>query len=322
MFLICIESSHSRGLGHLYRSLTLAEQLRSRGGPVLFLVNDDETSRAIIAARGFDHKIYDLGAMAGSWEAAVIAASPSAKVWVDDRLDTTTEHAAAVAAAGLKAVTFDDRGPGAALAELNISALIFEGIGTLLGKRVLAGPEYLVLNPEIARFRRHRTEIGSILVTLGGADTYGVSVGVAAWLAETDLSATVVTGPAFWHGAQLAEAIAAARPGQIMHKNSVPSLAAEMSQHDLAITGGGLTPFEAAGAGLPAIVIANELFEIPVGQAFERLGAGRFAGHHADFDLGMIGAALPIAAMSEAALRAVDLGGAGRVADAIWELAQ
>jgi spore coat polysaccharide biosynthesis predicted glycosyltransferase SpsG len=95
-----------------------------------------------------------------------------------------------------------------------------------------------------------------------------------------------------------------------------------MSQHDLAITGGGLTPFEAAGAGLPCVVIANERFEIPVGQAFERLGAGRFAGYHTEFDLGMIGPSLPLASMSEAALQAVDLGGAGRVADAIWELAR
>ena len=41
-------------------------------------------------------------------------------------------------------------------------------------------------------------------------------------------------------------------------------MAEEMSRHDLAVTGGGMTPFEANAAGLPCIVVANETFEIQV----------------------------------------------------------
>lgn len=322
MFILCIETSHARGLGHLYRSLTLAEELRRRGVKILFLINEHEPSLKIVRGRDFDFRTYDLAAKPGSWERGLLEEISGAALWINDRLDTTTEHAEAVKEAGLALVTFDDRGEGAALAGLNVSALVFEDVDLLKGARVLTGPAYAVLNPEIETYRRRRDRLGSILVTLGGADTYGVTVSVARWLSTAKHAATIITGPAFQHEDELAAVIAGVPGGLLTHKSGVASLAREMSYHDLAITGGGLTPFEAAAGGLPSIVIANEMFEVPVGMALQRMGASIFAGYHRNVDFDGIDLSLPIAQMSEGALSALDLKGVARVADLLGEISQ
>lgn len=319
MLIFCIESSHSRGLGHLYRSLTLAEEFRRRGLQTLFLVNDHPQSLKIINDRRFEFRTYDLCSEPGSWEPGILAMVPEASIWVNDRLDTKAAHAATVQDAGLRLVTFDDRGDGAALAALNISALIFEDLTHLKGAKVLTGPAYAVLNPEIEKYRRRRVGLSSVLVTLGGADTYGVTISVARWLSAARQAATIITGPAFAHGNELSQVVASAPDGLLTHKSVVPSLAHEMSYHDLAITGGGLTPFEAAAGGLPSIVIANEKFEVPVGMELQRMGTSIFAGYHRNVDFRSIPLQLPIAQMSDTALALMDLKGVTRVADLVEE---
>ncbi|ANP88487.1 PseG/SpsG family protein [Rhizobium leguminosarum] len=320
MFVFCIESSHARGMGHLFRSLTLATELRSRGHSIRFLANDHPNSLRIIQERGFDVALYDLAAVTG-WEDGFVDVGVLSPIWINDRLNTRRSHSETIKRLGAKLVTFDDRGDGAELADMNICALLFEKTEDLKGKDVRLGVEYMILNPEIAAYRRIRQSLASILVTLGGADTYGVTVRVAKWLTSKSFPVTIVTGPSFQHMAELEGVVATAAPGQFKLLNQVPSLAAEMHGHDLAITGGGVTPFEACAAGLPCVVIANEPFEIPVGRALEELGAAFFAGHHSAFDLGILEKAIPIKSMSETAMAKVDLGGVGRVADLLERLA-
>ena len=94
----------------------------------------------------------------------------------------------------------------------------------------------------------------------------------------------------------------------------------EYSHHDLAITGGGITPFEANASGLPCVVIANELFEIPVGIALQKLGGSLFVGHHESLLLPLFGADLPLEEMSRDGLRNIGLQGTQRVIDELLEL--
>ncbi|ACI53713.1 putative glycosyltransferase spore coat polysaccharide biosynthesis protein [Rhizobium leguminosarum bv. trifolii WSM2304] len=321
MFVFCIESSHARGMGHLFRSLTLATELRSRGHSVRFAANDHPNSLRIIRERGFDVALYDLAAVTGWEEGLVDPTTVPSPIWINDRLDTRRPHSETIKRLGAKLVTFDDRGDGAELADMNICALLFEKTEDLKGEDIRLGVEYMILNPEIERYRRVRQSLASILVTLGGADTYGVTVRVAKWLSSKPFPVTIVTGPSFQHMAELEEVVSTAEPDRFKLLNQVPSLAAEMYGHDLAITGGGVTPFEACAAGLPCVVIANEPFEIPVGRALEGLGAAFFAGHHSEFDLGILEKAIPIRSMSETAMTKVDLGGVGRIAALLERLA-
>ena len=60
MFAICIESSHKRGLGHLFRSLILANHLRSKGYDVKFVLNNNQFSCNKISYEGFDFEAREI----------------------------------------------------------------------------------------------------------------------------------------------------------------------------------------------------------------------------------------------------------------------
>ncbi|MDH5666799.1 MAG: hypothetical protein OEY86_02160 [Nitrospira sp.] len=302
-------------MGHFYRALNLADGLAKAGLEYTFFLNDHTPSRQILVARGVPHRVVDLEDLSGNWEASLIQ-QHGITLWVNDRLDTDVRHAEHVKAAGVPLVTFDDRGTGAVLADLHVAALAFDPQESLAGARVLRGADYLILNPQITDHTRVRKQCSSILVTLGGSDTYGVTVKVVELLKEMGLTATVVAGPAFMHMALLDDVLTEG----FTVKRGVPSMVEEFYRHDLAITGGGITPFEANASGLPCIVIANEFFEIPVGMALEKLGGSRFAGHHEALSLPLFSTDLGLEYMSQAGMRNIGLQGTQRVVSELTDL--
>lgn len=312
---ICVEASHQRGMGHLFRVLNLCETLVERRIPFRIFSNPDEASQALLAGRKLAFDLVPFEDGRNDWQAQLISRY-GISLWLDDRLNTDSSHAIQVKNCGIPLVTFDDRGSGAALSDLNVMALAFEEAELLQGKKVLQGPRYLVLNREIEKYRRLRKQAGSIVVTLGGSDTYGVTVKVVRMLKAKGLGATVIVGPAFRHETELNDVL----DEGFTLKRSVPSLMEEFSHHDLAITGGGITPFEANASGLPCIVIANEDFEVAVGRGIAALGGAVFAGHFSAVDDSVFAGDLPIGKMSEAAMAHVDLLGASRVVDELEAL--
>jgi spore coat polysaccharide biosynthesis predicted glycosyltransferase SpsG len=302
-------------MGHFYRALNLADGLANAGLPYTLYLNDHAPSRQILVERGLPHRVVNLEDFTGNWEASLIR-QDGITLWLNDRLDTDIRHAEKIKAADIPLVTFDDRGTGAALADLHIAALAFDEQEQLAGARVLRGVDYLILNPQIGDYTRLRKQLSSILVTLGGSDTYGVTVRVVQILKEMNLTATIVIGPAFMHMNKLDEVLTEG----FTLKRGVPSMIEEFYRHDLAITGGGITPFEANASGLPCVVIANELFEIPVGKELQRLGGSIFAGHHGSLTSPLFGTDLPLEAMSRAGMHNIDLQGTQRVIGALLEL--
>jgi spore coat polysaccharide biosynthesis predicted glycosyltransferase SpsG len=315
MFGICVEASHQRGMGHLFRVLNLCEELRNRNIPFMIFTNHEDSSMSILEQRGLPFEVVTLGPENNDWQQSLIRKHGIA-LWIDDRLDTVLDHAGQVKSCGIPLVTFDDRGSGANLADLNVAALSFDEAESLQGERVLRGPGYLVLNQEIAGYKRLRTTQNSIVVSMGGSDTYGVTIKVIKLLQSAGQVATVIIGPAFLHEKELEDVLSAG----FLLKRSVPSLVEEFSHHDLAITGGGITPFEANAAGLPCVIIANEDFEIPVGMGIAKLGGAVFAGHHSAIQASVLSETLPIEAMSTLALQKIDLCGVARVVDEIENL--
>ena len=313
MLALCIEVSHARGMGHLFRALALAEALEIGGDTVHFCLNDFPPALDLLKSRLRAFTIVNLGQ--NGWEPLLIR-ERNVQVWINDRLDTGADHAAAVRGAGARLVTFDDRGAGAAAADLNIVAFPTTDQESLRGRRVLSGPQALVLDSAICRLRRRRTTLGSLVVSMGGSDTYGVTVEVVRALQKRHRQATVILGPGFAQE----EALAMHAGDDIRIKRNVPSLAEEFSAHDFAITAGGVTPCEANAAGLPCAIIATESWEERVGTVLEGLGGSLFAGQRQSIDFSFLDRALPVAVMSEAALRSVPCDGAQRVAREILAL--
>lgn len=315
MYAFCIESSHIRGMGHLYRALNLADALSDLGIHCKFFINDHEVSQRILISRKYSYETVDLSDLDSDWETDVII-KYKINLWINDRLDTDIQHAKRVKANNIPLVTFDDCGSGAEFCDLHIAALVLDNKKKLSGKTILRGIEYLVLNPEIYKYRRLRILHRKTIVTLGGSDTHGVTVKLVEFLAKHEKSATIVVGAGFEHNTELDKVLTK----NFEVKRNVPSLIQEFSSYDLAITGGGITAFEANASGLPCIIVANELFELPIGKDLESHGGAIFSGYHERIDFKSFIKELPISQMSQAAMDYVKLDGSHRVANAILNL--
>lgn len=319
MLAICIECSHKRGMGHLFRAMNLIYAVEKAGENYILLMNRDEAGETVLAQNGIVPIIVDLRDVLSDWEGRIIR-ERHVTVWLNDRLDTGAQTARHVKNKGIPLFTIDDMGEGAALADGNFASLIFENIDRIPGRQVYAGCEYLILNPAIERWRRRRSSVENIVVTLGGSDTYGVTLPVIAflknWCQENEgKRITILLGPGsvIWEQAQRA-----VEGTDFRIVSFVPSLMEFFAQFDLAVTGGGVTCLEAAACGLPCLVIANEPHEIQVGRYIERSGCGIFAGYFKEMHLERIHEMKDIASMSRRGMEKVSLSGAERICEILF----
>ncbi len=238
------------------------------------------------------------------------------KVWINDRLNTDVEHAKKIKRAGLRLATFDDVGSGATLADLHVAALANVRSELPAGKKTLIGVEYLTFPPEVSDLRRLRTKNKRWIVTLGGSDTHGATISVVKWLFARTIPATIVLGPAFAHDS----ALSSLDSENLIIKRGVPSLLKALADHDFAITGGGLTAFEAAVLGVPTAIVANEPWEVKHAMYLQSLGCSVFAGTHDQINLDVLGQTMDFESMREAALNSFMPDGAYRVVESLCNL--
>lgn len=227
MYAICVESSHQRGMGHFYRALNFIDYLSGCGLETVLLINNHKPSLSILKESEIRYVVVDLLDHDSGWEQDIVA-QYSTEVWINDRLDTDYQHAQTVKQTGVKLVTFDDRGKGATVVDLHFAPLIFDDTEILEGKKICRGTDYLILNREIDQYRHLRQHQDSVIVTLGGSDTYGATLKVVNILASSGRSMTVVAGPAFEHKSELMSLVT---PG-IKVVESVDSLIQYFSNFD------------------------------------------------------------------------------------------
>lgn len=281
-YVICLEASHQRGMGHLFRGLTLAEGLRSQGHAVHVVMNPDPRAMARAQESPFPLTLVDSLDGETDWERAVIAALEP-DWWINDRLHTTRRHAERVVQRGIRLASIDDHGTGADLARVVFLPMEPEPAETLENR--LYGPAYAVLNPLIAHMRS-RSDLGSparLLITLGGSDTYGVTPRVLEALGRvrSGTEVQVVLGPGFAHERELDEALRGS-PSEVTLHRQPAELIPLLAGADLIVCGGGVTLFEAAALGRPTLVVANEPHEEAIAQYLARHEACVPLGHHAE----------------------------------------
>ena len=272
MFAVCIESSHKRGMGHFYRALIILEYLQKVKERAVLVINRDPVSIQILDEKKILYEIVDYSDVTGNWERDLVC-KYQVDVWLLDKFETNVELARHVKNEKVILAAIDDCGEGASLADLHFCALLFQNIR---GKNVYSGKEYMILNPQIAQYKRERSALRKILVTLGGSDTYGVTVKVIRILKEKGYHADIIIGPNFQHRKQLRQVI----NDEFIVYDTVPSLIAKFYEYDLEITGGGVTVFEANASGLPCITIASELHEKDIAEYAQQFGGCIFAGYY------------------------------------------
>jgi len=305
-------------MGHLFRALNIAEYLRQQHTACAVFLNCDSRACSVLSSRQVHYETVDLADYQSDWESKLIA-KYDVRVWINDRLDTDTRHTRNVIKNNIALVTFDDRGSGAAQADINVAALLFTNRTQIKGARVLTGVEYLIVNKEIDKYKRVRKNCDNIIVTLGGSDTYGVTVRLAEILKDLGHKAVFHTGPSFEHDKQLRDVLG--DQGEIV--SNVPSLVKLFHEYDLAVTGGGVTPFEANAAGLPCLTVSCETHEADACRFLDKLGTSIYLGPGPDVTAESITAALETAEiekMSRRGMQYVTTDGIDRVFDQVRRL--
>ena len=277
------------GLGHLMRALSLAEALRDREGlGVCALLGvhpegDSVLARQVFEARKIPVMLKPPGITEEAFIADEIARTKAAALVIDIRTPLNRGTLEGFKARGTRIVAVDDSSDRRLAADLAIyppvpqpAKLDWSGF---TGER-MAGAECVLLSPLIARAVKERrawlAKAPRLLVSMGGSDPLHLTGTIAAACTRTlgdEMPIDVVVGPSVENVAELV-AWLKKLPGVVVHR-SPKNVAALYNQASLAIVSFGVTAYELAALGVPALYIALTEDHRESALAAEKLGFGR-----------------------------------------------
>jgi UDP-2,4-diacetamido-2,4,6-trideoxy-beta-L-altropyranose hydrolase len=247
------------GFGHLRRCLTLAAELKKPGAPpIRFWIDGDQQACDLAQDAGFEAH-------------PVSASEPGATAAFVDRtgVEVLVADSYAIAESAFSywrhrlrcLVVVDD------LADRFIDAdAVLNGSPNATALRyrtapncaLWLGPEYALLRPIFRGLPKHETTaaIGTVLVTLGGADPGGAMMSAVGAVKRALPAANldVVVGPLFGPVPQLDEMAREREPAVRVHRG-VEDMVPLMMRADIAVSGGGQTLYELAATGVPTVAI-------------------------------------------------------------------
>lgn len=244
-----------RGFGHLVRCLSLA---RALGVRPLLSVRGDANARETALALGGD-------VLADDGMGVLIAMQPDVVVIDDPVAADARRWMAAARRIGALVVTIHDLGLGAAGADLVIDGSVTRNMPRSAGRRALTGSRFAVLDPRLAEMRREPQQLRRVLIALGGGPHADMAEQIAQTIVATDAYAQVRVAGGFVNSLRRHHPrITWVRPR---------GLAPELAKAQVAVVGGGVSLYEAAAMGVPAVGVPVVKAQEATVLAFARRGA-------------------------------------------------
>ena len=283
MIALGIESSNSRGMGHLFRSLLYVEYFKSHNIDFVYLINDDNKSIMVLKQKNIQYEIVNYSDESSCWERTIIE-KYNVNIWLNDKFETSKNFAKHIKDSGIFLALIDDIGEGEVYADIHFAGLISFSKKNFKSLNTISGMEYVILNDEIEKYKRVRECVNSIIVSFGGSDPYSNTLAVVKELMRYDYKFDVTIGPNSTCQFELEKM----NDGRFRILKNVPSLIELFSHYDFAITGGGVTCCESNAAGIPCIIIANAAHEINTGICMQSFGGCVYAGDYLEWDKDII----------------------------------
>ena len=354
-----VDSSPLIGMGHLMRSLVLAELLRARGASCHFVCRAHTGHQADFArSRGFDVTLLPMSDRATvfsptnylSWlgasvevdvrETADILRRPDGFIadWlVVDHYGADVHWQRALHPYSRHLMVIDDLLMRSHDCDLLLNqSLADSGAGHALhscarADRLLLGPKYALLRPEFEQAAARRQvrygPVRRILVAFGGADPYDFSMLATKACFEVwpHIELDVVLGAASQHLVAMQEF--AQQDSRVHLHSAVSTVCTLMESADFSIGAAGMMTWERCTTGLPAAVVVMTENQQPIADFVVQMGAGVHLGNAENLGDGdMVEVLLQVRrhesrlpAMSLAALNIADGLGASRVVSAMAE---
>jgi spore coat polysaccharide biosynthesis protein SpsF len=332
------DASPKIGFGHVVRCLALADELRgTHGCTVAFALREGQLGCAMVQEKGYhvftgEIKDYD------RWIADILGAFHANALVLDVRDDLSPTVIRALRREGILIVDLDDPSERRLEADLafyppvpQVQKMDWTGFTG----RLYTGWEWVVLRQEFSHPAdsegnpgNRQTESPIILVTMGGSDPAGLTLKAAKALnlVKSACAAVVVCGPGFARLAEI-ERLLAKIQREVSIQQNVHDIWGLMRQTELAIASFGVTAYELAAVGVPAIHLCLSEEHAESASAFVRCGMAVSLGRHdqvSEADLagavdGLLQEPSRLKDMSAHARRTVDGRGAERIARLIME---
>lgn len=269
----------SIGTGHLFRCVALTHWLERMptSAEIQFYVIDCDpagpaVAQSIITGRtSHPCRIHRDPELPGEqWDVLVV-----------DRLRVVPEIMRALRPRARFMVSIDDVGPGRFAADVALNPLYRSIEPHPPDSRILfdhQGPEFQIIGPAFSDSpSRWKDSVTDILVTQGGADPHGLAPRIIGDLEpllkeHNHLVLHVLTGPAFRADEALRRIMHRIGRRLVRHTN-VTDMAALLRGMDLVVSAVGVTPFELAAIGLPAVLVTGEAKEVETANEIVATGA-------------------------------------------------
>lgn len=265
--IIRTDASSEIGIGHVMRTLALAQNLREYFNIHYISTKLTVELKKVLKAEKINLQIIysKEGTKEDLYQTVEISNNLNARWIIVDGYHFNEQYIDFLKKSGFKILLFDD------FAKMNFySADIILNKGVYARKemysnrdkesKLLLGPKYNILRKEFLKYNRKDILFKDIpenmLITMGGADPSNVTLRILEILEEIKhkFKVKVLLGPANKHKKVMKERMSLSQLNikLIENTNEISSI---MNWADFAITSGGTTLFEMAYMGLPSIVI-------------------------------------------------------------------
>lgn len=290
--LIRCDASTRIGYGHIVRCIALAEQMqRDFNWHVIFSITEDAGGIHYAQKHGFQVESLP-GPLEshreGKWLVSVANRVDASALILDVRSELPCDTVQKIRNNGTLVVSIDDiseRRLGANLAFYppipQVSKMDWSGFD---GKLLIGWPWIMMPTQFAVRAtceKAKKTELPSVLITMGVSDPEGLTLKVLASIdsLSEEFTTRIVLGTAFTHNDLLSNWLATSlRSYEILR--DPPSMAAVMSEADLAIASFGVTAYELACVGVPAIYLCRSADHALSAMVLDQAGAGVSLGEY------------------------------------------
>jgi spore coat polysaccharide biosynthesis predicted glycosyltransferase SpsG/CMP-N-acetylneuraminic acid synthetase len=315
------------GMGHVFRSLAIANALRERAhAEVAFLMRSDLPD-GIRTVKGHGYEV--LAVDAGDVEDVLSHVRDFApSILVNDLQTLPADYLRALSHLDTTTVNLVDT-PGDLETTEHYEHLI---VSVMKGDRetpegFYAGPEYAILREQfLGRPKVVRERARTLLLSFGGSDPQGLTVQATRALASlpAGIEIVAVAGPAFAFHREL-ESTLSLTPGRVRVVREAGHIAELMLEADVMVGSGGMSVYEIAALGTPGVILAQNAREDERMREFARHGTVLYLGLGTDITeetlretvRGLLEDAATRRAMSARGRALVDGRGAVRVADEV-----
>ena len=275
------DGSASMGMGHVYRSLAIADALRELSrAEIAFLMSADHAEGLITVSRyGYPVRVVGDGRLENYLE-HIRDFSPA--ILINDLPAVDAAYLEALSHLGATTVnlvdTLDDLERTEHYAQVIVSVMNEE---RETPEGFYGGPGYAILRSHFrGREKEVRADPRMVLLTFGGSDPQGLTLKTARALQglEPTVEIVAVAGPAFPYRREF-EDLARSLPRRVPLINQAAGHIADlMLEADVVVGSGGMTVYEIAALGTPGIVLGQNAREESRMREFARHGTVSYLG--------------------------------------------